>query len=96
MSNASLRYSRLARRMACTTCSTMMREHSVCSNVVLCNLQMEEIYYHNIEYIDFEYFPVLLEDYEDTSDRPACEKQPNQAHYSDQVGLAESTSMHFL
>jgi hypothetical protein len=50
---------------------------------------MEEIYYHNIEYIDFQYFPVKLEDYERTSDRPGCEKQPGQTFYDTQVSCCK-------
>lgn len=48
-------------------------------------VQMEEMYYWNIEYLDFQYFPVLLEDYEGTSDRPKCEKAPGDPHFEDQV-----------
>jgi len=47
---------------------------------------MEEIYYSNIEYLDFRYFPVRLEDYEGTLDRPSCEKQINDTYYETQVG----------
>ncbi len=51
----------------------------------ICVIQMEELYYHNIEYLDFQYFPVLEEDYMGTSDRPQCEKAPTDDSYSTQV-----------
>lgn len=47
--------------------------------------QMESLYYWNLEYLDIQYFPVLLEDYEQTQDRPACEKGHNEPHFEDQV-----------
>lgn len=50
-------------------------------------VQMEEPYYANVEYIDFQYFPVLPEDYEGTSDRPGCEGPKDAEHYATQVGL---------
>ena len=46
---------------------------------------MEELYYHNIEYLDFQYFPVLKEDYTGTSDRPKCEKAPSDDLFGSQV-----------
>ncbi|KAK9794589.1 hypothetical protein WJX73_000137 [Symbiochloris irregularis] len=53
-------------------------------NVAQTSVQMEAIYYWNLEYLDLKYFPVLPEDYEGTSDRPACEKTLNETHYQDQ------------
>ena len=50
-------------------------------------VQMEEPYYVNVEYIDYQYFPVIPEDYEGTSDRPACEIPETAEHYPTQVGL---------
>ena len=37
------------------------------------SVQMDSIYYWNLEYVNFEYMPVLPEDYEETTDRPGCE-----------------------
>lgn len=34
-----------------------------------------------------QYFPVILEDYDNTTDRPQCEKKPHETHYEEQVGL---------
>lgn len=49
------------------------------------SMQMETIYYWNLEYLDLQYFPVLPEDYEATSDRPDCEKPADDPHYTSQV-----------
>ncbi|KAL0030947.1 hypothetical protein WJX79_003275 [Trebouxia sp. C0005] len=38
------------------------------------SVQMERNYYWNLEYLDIQFFPVLAEDYELTTDRPRCEK----------------------
>ena len=38
------------------------------------SVQMERNYYWNLEYLDIQFFPVLAEDYELTTDRPSCEK----------------------
>ena len=38
-----------------------------------------------------QYFPVLAEDYELTSDRPQCEKGPDDSHYQEQVRSLCST-----
>lgn len=43
--------------------------------------QMESLYYWNIEYLDIQYFPILLEDYEETKDRPACEKPADDPYF---------------
>ncbi len=51
-------------------------------------MQMEEPYYANIEYIDYQYFPVVPEDYTGTSDRPNCEIPKHAVHYPAQVGLS--------
>lgn len=56
-------------------------------NVSIKSVQMEAIYYWNLEYLDMQYFPVLAEDYELTTDRPACEKPANDPHYENQVRL---------
>jgi len=48
--------------------------------------QMESLYYWNLEYLDIQYFPVLLEDYEQTKDRPACEKGQDEPYFEQQVG----------
>lgn len=37
------------------------------------SIQMESLYYWNLEHVNFEYVPVLPEDYEETTDRPGCE-----------------------
>ena len=44
-------------------------------------------YYHNLEYIDIEYFAVLPEDYETTMDRPGCEKTVDDPYYHTQAGI---------
>lgn len=49
------------------------------------SVQMESIYYWNLEYLDMQYFPVLLEDYEQTTDRPRCEKPSDDPYYDSQV-----------
>ena len=49
------------------------------------SVQMEALYYWQLEYLDLTYFPVLAEDYENTSDRPACEKPPGDPWYEEQV-----------
>ncbi|BDA50234.1 hypothetical protein COCOBI_15-3630 [Coccomyxa sp. Obi] len=49
--------------------------------------QMEEPYYANVEYIDYQYFPVVPEDYTGTSDRPKCETPEDAVHYPAQGGL---------
>ncbi|KAK9821459.1 hypothetical protein WJX81_003381 [Elliptochloris bilobata] len=41
------------------------------------SVQMEAIYHRNLADLDIQYFPVTLEDYVATSDRPACELLPN-------------------
>lgn len=41
------------------------------------SVQMERNYYWNLEYLDIQFFPVLAEDYELTTDRPKCEKGPD-------------------
>ena len=46
---------------------------------------MDSPNYRNLEYLDIQYFPVKFEDYEQTTDRPACEKGPNDAYYHSQV-----------
>ena len=46
---------------------------------------MESIYYWNLEYLDMQYFPVLPENYELTTDRPGCEKSADDRHYETQV-----------
>lgn len=37
------------------------------------SMQSRGIYHWNVEFLTIEYFPVLMEDYEGTSDRPECE-----------------------
>lgn len=49
------------------------------------SVQMEELYYWNVEYIDFQYFPVLFDDYNSTSDRPECEKPTTDPYFEEQV-----------
>ncbi len=49
---------------------------------------MENIYYSNVEYVDYQYFPVVLEDYEGTSDRPGCELNETAKYFASQVGPA--------
>ena len=51
-------------------------------------MQMEEQYYANVEYIDYQYFPVVPEDYTGTSDRPGCETPENGLHYPAQVCMS--------
>ena len=51
------------------------------------NIQMDSSNYRNLEYLDGQYFPVLPEDYEVTSDRPECEKPKNDYYYEGQVSL---------
>ncbi|KAL3163114.1 hypothetical protein ABBQ32_009529 [Trebouxia sp. C0010 RCD-2024] len=41
------------------------------------SVQMERNYYWNLEYLDIQYFPVLAEDYDLTTDRPSCEQAPD-------------------
>lgn len=55
-------------------------------------MQMEEPYYANIEYIDYQYFPVVAEDYTGTSDRPKCETPQDALHYPAQVGICARAS----
>ena len=50
------------------------------------SVQMERNYYWNLEYLDIQFFPVLAEDYELTSDRPTCEKGPDDPFLEGQVG----------
>lgn len=50
--------------------------------------QMEEPYYSNVEYIDWQYLPVVLKDYEGTSDRPGCEVSADAEHFPEQVSKA--------
>ncbi|KAL4442053.1 hypothetical protein ABPG77_011314 [Micractinium sp. CCAP 211/92] len=50
------------------------------------SMQLENNYYQHIEYLDLQYFPVTPQDYENTTDRPACENvegggRPQDAHY---------------
>ncbi|EIE23246.1 hypothetical protein COCSUDRAFT_63602 [Coccomyxa subellipsoidea C-169] len=49
--------------------------------------QMENIYYSNVEYVDYQYFPVVLEDYEGTSDRPGCENHETAKKFATQGKL---------
>ena len=37
------------------------------------SMQSRGIYYWNVEFLTIEYFPVLMEDYSGTTDRPDCE-----------------------
>jgi len=41
------------------------------------SVMMEDAFYQNLEYLDLQYFPVTLEDYTGTTDRPECELMPN-------------------
>ena len=50
------------------------------------SVQMERNYYWNLEYLDIHFFPVLAEDYELTTDRPSCEKGPDDPYLEGQVG----------
>ena len=50
-------------------------------------MPMENMHYWNVEYLTIEYFPVLLEDYESTTDRPECESVDDSGHFNDQVRL---------
>ena len=50
------------------------------------SVQMERNYYWNLEYLDIQFFPVLAEDYELTTDRPSCEKGPDDPYLEGQVG----------
>jgi hypothetical protein len=49
------------------------------------SVQMERNYYWNLEYLDIQFFPVLAEDYELTTDRPKCEKGPDDPFLEGQV-----------
>ena len=49
------------------------------------SVPMENSNYWNLEYLAIEYFPVLLEDYKDTTDRPECESADDSGHFQDQV-----------
>ena len=49
------------------------------------SIQMESIYYWNLEFLDIQYFPVLLEDYDLSSDRPECEKPEDDPYFEEQV-----------
>ena len=55
------------------------------NNVDEKSVQMESIYYWNLEYLDIQYFPVLLEDYQHTTDRPGCEKPTDDPYFDSQV-----------
>ena len=55
------------------------------NNVDEKSVQMESIYYWNLEYLDIQYFPVLLEDYQHTTDRPGCEKPIDDPYFDSQV-----------
>lgn len=50
------------------------------------SVQMERNYYWNLEYLDIQFFPVLPEDYELTTDRPSCEKGADDPYLEGQVG----------
>ena len=56
-------------------------------NVAKKSVQMDAINYWNLEYIDMQYFPVLPEDYELTTDRPGCELMPDDPSYKSLVNL---------
>lgn len=60
------------------------------NNVAEKSVQMESIYYWNLEYLNMQYLPVLLEDYELTTDRPGCEKSADEKHYETQVCLFQA------
>ena len=60
------------------------------NNVAEKSVQMESIYYWNLEYIDMQYLPVLPEDYELTTDRPGCEKSADDQYYKSQVILFQA------
>lgn len=49
------------------------------------SVQIDVQNYWNLEYLDIQYFPVLLEDYEQTTNRPECEKPTDDEYYSTQV-----------
>lgn len=49
------------------------------------SVQLDAQNYWNLEYLDIQYFPVLLEDYEQTLDRPECEKPSDDEYYNTQV-----------
>ena len=51
------------------------------------SVQMERNYYWNLEYLDIQFFPVLAEDYELTTDRSSCEKEADDPYLEGQVGL---------
>ena len=51
------------------------------------SVQMERNYYWNLEYLDIQFFPVLPEDYELTTDRPSCEKGADDPYFEGQAGL---------
>ena len=55
------------------------------------SVQMERNYYWNLEYLDIQFFPVLAEDYDQTTDRPSCEKGPDDPYLEGQVGLASKS-----
>ncbi|KAK9826354.1 hypothetical protein WJX81_001448 [Elliptochloris bilobata] len=38
------------------------------------SMQLEEKFYSNVEHVKYQYFPILTEDYLDTTNRPGCEK----------------------
>lgn len=50
------------------------------------SVQMEDVFYKHLEYLDLQYFPVSLKDYNQTRDRPPCElveggKRPGDRRY---------------
>ena len=51
------------------------------------SVQMERNYYWNLEYLDIQFFPVLAEDYELTTDRPSCEKDADDPYLEGQGAL---------
>lgn len=58
------------------------------------SVQMERNYYWNLEYLDIQFFPVLPEDYELTTDRPSCEKGAHDPYLESQVGHVDGIALH--
>ena len=62
-------------------------------NVAEKSVQMDAINFWNMEYLDIQYFPVLLEDYEHTTDRPECQKPVDDPYYESQVIIVRTSGM---
>ena len=49
------------------------------------SVQMDAPNYWNLEYLDIQFYPVLLEDYQESTDRPGCEKPSDDPYFDTQV-----------